>query len=262
MDASADASGSISTPRPRPHAAWTSAIGRPVARAADWTQRAERDQLLVLDHENGPLGEVGDDLRVRGAPRAAAHEEETFARVDTRGNERVESVEQPAHHPFVRGARDIVARRVGTQPGEEPGRVRAVGRPLAVEVRQQGGATRTRRRGERERVEGRQVHAEPARHRVGDLRRVERAHEREDSGRWRRRSPRPHPRRRGSGCRSPRTPCPTCRARSRRHRDGARAPARPPCCRRCRARASGGSTGGTSAAQSRSASTISSRSRR
>ena len=131
--------------------------------------------------------------------------------------QRVETVEQPAHDTFDRGAREVLARRRGPQPRDRARRVRA------------GSACARRRSRARARRRPRPAAppsasaSSPAwstpsqrRDRVGDLRRVERAHERAGSDRSRRRSRRPRPSRRRSAIRSPRTRCPTYRARSRR----------------------------------------------
>ena len=112
---------------------------------------------------------------------------------------------------------------------------RQVGRALAVEVRHHdglgGGRLGRGRAGEVSRIA-----TEPAGERVGDLRGVEGAGQREERCRQHRRTRRSNrsgraTARSGTAC----TPCLTCRARSP-HRPGrVRARGRRPCCRRCRA---------------------------
>ena len=150
--------------------------------------------------------------------------------------ERVEPVEQPADDPLDAGPGELLAADVAADPRQHAGRRRSVGRPLAVEVREQREAAGPRPGGEREVVERAVVDAEQPAHGLRDLRRVERAHEREvaaggigEPGDDARRIGDRLVADREHGARRP-----------DRHGDVARCAARrrapPPCCRRCRER--------------------------
>ena len=71
---------------------------------------AARDELVVGgDHDRAP-GEVGDDAAVGRAARAAADEQDPSHRVAPASQrERVDPVEQAAHHALDRGARQLLA---------------------------------------------------------------------------------------------------------------------------------------------------------
>ena len=203
-------------PAPEPHSRATSAISRACSTAAACTHAPAATCSLGVGHDHRPSGEVGDDALVRGRPRAAADEHDVAVGADTGRGQRVEPVEQAAHHALDRRARGPSRVVVVRNPAIVPD---ASGR-FGVRSPSKYGTTttplRAGRRRERERVEPGVVDAEPARDRVGHLGRVERAHERQVAARSRRRSPRPRRSGRRSATRSPCTRCPRCRARSRR----------------------------------------------
>ena len=151
-------------------------------------------------------------------PRAAADEHDVARRRGHRPRvERVEAVEQAAHHALDRRACELLAasrrcavprrtrsRRAGSACARRRSTARATTPPAPGAASSASASRRV------------VVDAEQPRDRVGDLGRVERAHERQEAtgrvGEARDRAGR----RRRSACRSRRRRCPTCRARSRR----------------------------------------------
>ncbi len=95
--------------------------------------------------------------------------------------ERVKAVEESAHDALVRGAGELVARHVGAQTDERARRVGTVGRSLAIEPGKEREPTGTRWRVQSEPIETIVIDTDEARDGIGHLRRVERAHEREEA---------------------------------------------------------------------------------
>ena len=200
--------------------------------------RARRDVFGRVGNDDRAARQVGDRALERARPRAPADEHDVARAF---GRPRRVSASSPSSSPHTtpsNAARATSARLVRrAQPGERARWRR--GGWVCVRRRNTGRASRRPR--PRSTASARPSSPSAStpsqrRDRVGDLRRVERAHQRKEPaggvGEAGDRAGRIGGRRvahRVDGAR-------TCRARSRRRRVAARRRARPPCCRRCRAR--------------------------
>ena len=135
------------TPAPSPHAAASSAGSACRSTAAACTHAPVATSSGASGTTTGRPLRSARNCAVRARAAAAADEEQTAVGGDARRGERVEAVEQTAHDPFERGARQLFARDVGAQSGDRcpsraggPARARRRSTARARAHRSPGGA--------------------------------------------------------------------------------------------------------------------------